>query len=197
LQPPPAPEPGPTPFPPVEGLRDISLPDPVPWWPPAPGWYALAVLLVGLGVWAYWRYRRRAAANRYRRQALAELDALVKVLEKKGGRHEVAARLPALLKRVALHVEPRASVAGLTGAAWLLQLDRMYGGTGFSKGPGRILPRLAYGTAGSISQLPRAEIDALVRLCREWIEGHQAAPEAADPAPTVTAPPARGLGKAS
>ena len=86
--------------------------------------------------WAYSRYRRRRAANLYRRQALAELDALVAALGAKGGRHQVAARLPELLKRVALHVEPRAAVAGLSGAEWLAELDRLYGGDGFTQGPG-------------------------------------------------------------
>ncbi|HEY5907292.1 MAG TPA: DUF4381 domain-containing protein, partial [Vicinamibacteria bacterium] len=105
--------------------------------------------------------------------ALAELDALVAALGVKGGRHQVAARLPELLKRVALHVEPRAAVASLSGAAWLAELDRLYGGQGFTKGPGRLLPRMAYGTTTFVSGVPRADIDALMRLSREWIEKHR------------------------
>jgi Domain of unknown function (DUF4381) len=168
------PLPIPSPLPPLEGLRDIVLARPPGFFPPAPGWYLIAALAIAIVVWDVRRYRRRRAANLYRRQALAELDRLVDVLEHKGGRHEVAARLPELLKRVALHVEPRAAVADLTGAAWLAQLDRMYGGSAFSKGPGRILPRLAYGTATYIASVPRAELDALVRLSREWLERHHA-----------------------
>jgi hypothetical protein len=166
----------PTPSPPpVEGLRDIALPAPVGLFPLAPGWYVVAALLLGLLVWAAYAYRRRRAASRYRREALAELDDIVAALDRKGGRHELAARLPALLKRVALHVEPRAAVAALSDDAWLAHLDRMYGGDAFTKGAGRLLPRLAYGTTTYVSKLQRAEIDALVRLSREWIARHRSA----------------------
>jgi Domain of unknown function (DUF4381) len=171
-----------SPLPRVEGLNDIVLAAPAGFFPLAPGWYVLALLLAALAAWAFLRYRRHRAANLYRRQALAELEALVDVLEHKGGRYEVAARLPELLKRVALQVAPRAEVAFLTGADWLAQLDRMYGGDAFSKGPGRLLPRLAYGTATFVASVPRAELDALVRLSREWVQRHHPVP----------VPPARG-----
>jgi hypothetical protein len=99
---------------PVEGLRDIAMPAPWRVLPPAPG---------GTGrpgparraFWGYRRHRRARAASRYRREALAELESIVEALQHPGGRHELAARLPPLLKRVALHVEPRRPVAALTG----------------------------------------------------------------------------------
>jgi hypothetical protein len=66
-------------------------------------------------------------------------------------------------------------VADLTGPKWLAELDRMYGGHDFSKGPGRLLPSLAYGTATFVASVPRAELDALVRLSREWLQRHHPA----------------------
>ena len=48
-------------------LRDIHLPDPVSWWPPAPGWwllFGLSLVLGGLLVWHRLRRRRREAAAR-------------------------------------------------------------------------------------------------------------------------------------
>jgi len=158
----------------VEGLADIVAPEPVSFAPQTVGWYVLLVLLLACAAWLVARARRRYAANLYRRQALHELEALAADLEKAGGRHALAARLPALLKRVALHIAPRETVASLTDAEWLQALDHMYGGDGFSKGPGRILPTLAYGTEAVIKHLPRADLDALVRLSREWIGRHQA-----------------------
>ena len=168
----PPPVASPTPLPVVEGLKDIVVPGPIALVPRTIGWYVLLAVALGIVAGSLLRLRRRRAANLYRRQALAELDALVEVLGERGGRHQVAAALPELLKRVALHVEPRTSVAGLTGEEWLGQLDRMYGGDGFTKGAGRLLPNLAYGTSAFVSGVPRAEIDALVRLSREWLETH-------------------------
>jgi uncharacterized protein DUF4381 len=170
-----APLPAPTPLPALEGLRDIAVAPPVGYFPPAPGWYVIAALVLAIVVWNALRFRRRRAASLYRRQALAELERLVDVLEHKGGRYEVAARLPELLKRVALHVLPRAEVASLVEDDWLALLDRMYHGDAFREGPGRILPRLAYGPRLFVSSIPRADVDALVRLSREWIRKHHAA----------------------
>jgi hypothetical protein len=157
----------------VEGLKDIVQPAPVPFRPATAGWYVLLALFFLIALRAFQAYHRRRAANRYRREALAEFEGIVVALDAKGGRHELAARLPGLLKRVALHVEPRAAVAGLTGPEWLAELDRLYGGDGFSKGPGRLLPKLTYGTTASVSSVPRADIDALVRLCRDWLKKHR------------------------
>jgi hypothetical protein len=181
-----APAASPTPLAPSEGLRDIALPEPVSWMPPAPGWFVLAVLLLALAFQALRRHRARRAANLYRRQALGELDAIVASLAQKGGRYELAARLPELLKRVALHVEPRASVAALTGDAWLALLDRMYRGNEFRQGAGKILPLLTYASPAVLARVQRVEIDALVRLCREWIRGHH---------PVPTEPSAAGTGE--
>jgi len=51
-------------------LRDIHLPEPVGWWPPAPGWWALlALALAGAAAWGWLAWRRR---TRVRRAALAD-----------------------------------------------------------------------------------------------------------------------------
>ncbi|MEP6880575.1 MAG: DUF4381 domain-containing protein, partial [Dokdonella sp.] len=33
-------------------LRDIHLPADPSWWPPAPGWWILAAILLGVTIWA-------------------------------------------------------------------------------------------------------------------------------------------------
>ncbi|PCJ36311.1 MAG: hypothetical protein COA75_07800 [Cellvibrionales bacterium] len=47
----------------LEQLRDIHLPEAVPWWPPAPGWWIVAALLLALTIWL-----SRYLQARYRRQ---------------------------------------------------------------------------------------------------------------------------------
>jgi len=47
----------------LEQLRDIHLPEAVHWWPPAPGWWIVAALLLGLITWL-----SRYLQARYRRQ---------------------------------------------------------------------------------------------------------------------------------
>ncbi len=42
-----------------EQLQPIVLPEPVKWWPPAPGWWLLAAtLLIAIVLWRYVKHRR-------------------------------------------------------------------------------------------------------------------------------------------
>ena len=61
---------------PLDQLRDIHLPEPISWWPPAPGWWILALASAALTAWLLrWLYHRYKAKH-YRRQALAQLQEL-------------------------------------------------------------------------------------------------------------------------
>ncbi|HEC17036.1 MAG TPA: DUF4381 domain-containing protein [Sedimenticola sp.] len=148
-------------------LRDIHLPEPVSWWPPAPGWWgllALILLLAGL-LFLGRRLYRRGRLRRAARKALARLQAQYR--EHKDNRR-LAADLSILLRRIALSQFPREDVAGLTGADWLGFLDQGLAKThrqgGFSNGPGRVLAQAPYrpGTA--------VDAGALLELCAAWIE---------------------------
>jgi len=144
-------------------LRPYHLPDPVSWWPPAPGWWGLALLLsiaLGATVWAVLRRHWRRAALR---SALRELDALVAARATRDGAGH-ARNLSRLLRRYALTRYPRQDVAGLAGDAWLQFLDRRGGGDVFTRGVGRRLGEDSYRPAGD--EPAPAELD---RLVRDWI----------------------------
>ena len=58
---------------PLAQLRDIHLPDPISGWPPGPGWWLLALLLLTvLAVLGTWLWRRRRE-NAWRREATETL----------------------------------------------------------------------------------------------------------------------------
>ncbi len=143
----------------LQELRDIQIPQSVPLWPPAPGWWVLALVVSAallLGLVAF--YRRRAL----RRQALRELHRLAREYRSEGDALRLVKGVSGLLRRVALARAPRAEVAGLIGPEWLAWLDRD-GGNGFSQGAGQVLEAAPYA--------PMAEIDAgrLLALARHWI----------------------------
>ena len=105
-------------------LRGLHLPDPVGWWPLAPGWwFVIALLAVAIG-WLLLRALRLRGVNSPRRYALRELA----VLEANYLQHRnpvvFGKQLSELLRRGMLAYAPRAEVAGLTGEAWLAWLDR-------------------------------------------------------------------------
>ena len=96
----------------LEGLLEIGLPPPVSYAPETAGWWILLAALLLAALLLAWRWRRSWTANRYRREALAELAALE---AGPGG----AALLPELVKRTALAAAPREKVAALSGEKWL------------------------------------------------------------------------------
>ncbi len=165
---------------PLAGLGDWHLPDPVSWWPPAPGWWLLAALVVTLIVLAvlHWRARRRRDAAL--RTALAELARLRANL-KAGGMDgltpgDFTAAVSILLRRLALTRFARARVAGLSGHAWLDFLDETGGGGAFAGGPGRLLADLPYRPPGSVTA---ADLQPLAELAERWIRTRPVPPSAA------------------
>ena len=143
-------------------LADIVVPPPVPWWPPAPGWWILgAALLAALAI-SGWSAIRRYRKNAYRRAALAELAAIGTVSSPAS-----AAAVSAILKRVALAAYPRAEVANLTGAAWLAFLDRAASTTDFTRGPAAALAQAAYGA-------PLSDGEAVLAAARFFVTHHRA-----------------------
>jgi hypothetical protein len=146
----------------LDRLHDVMVPPPVPWWPPAPGWLVvIAALILVLGWWLIGAIRHWQS-NCYRREALALLEAV----------DNSGIELATLIKRVALSVYPRESVASLTGEQWLTFLDETGRTDAFTKGPGRWLARLAY-EPNLIASLPDAERRGLVAAVRQWIVRHR------------------------
>ena len=133
---------------PLAELRGYHPPDPVSWWPPAPGWWLLALLIVGLltwvMVWALGARRRRRLARAAPRAALDELAALRAAHARDGDATAFARGLSRLLRRFALARYPRRAVAGLSGEDWLAFLDAHGGGGRFQAGPGRELLTAPY-----------------------------------------------------
>lgn len=110
-------------------LHDIHLPEGLSWWPWAPGWYGVAVLLcLGSGLltaWLIYFYLN----SRAKRQALR---LLANYQHQKVPSQISAARVSELLKRVALIYFPRRHVASLQGDAWITFLNETSKGLDFN-----------------------------------------------------------------
>ena len=153
-------------------LRDIVEPTPIPWWPPAPGWYVvLALLSAGLCLGVF-LWLRRWRAGWYRRAALAELEQLAVDPALRQTPGKFVCEIQELLKRTALVAYPRAQVAALTDTRWLEFLERTSGLHEFTSESGRRMVDAVY-APGAANNLTSADTDSLVQLSRTWIERHR------------------------
>lgn len=125
-------------------LRDLHLPDPVGWWPLAPGWWFVIVVLVISVGWLLLQVLRAYRINAARRYAVRRFGAI----EAEYRRHRdpvlLGKQLSQLLRRSMLAYAPRADVAGLTGAKWLEWLDRDLPVPYFHTEGGKSLSQLPY-----------------------------------------------------
>jgi hypothetical protein len=157
----------------LQNLHDIVTPAPAPWLPPAPGWYALGLVGLLLLIWfcanRYLAWNR----NRYRREALVELDRFEKELEETTQYRKILPLLPQLVKRTALAAYGRARVAPLAGSDWLAFLDNTGSTDVFGKGDGSLLLQCSYEPATSLAAVSKGHISELCKVIRQWINKHQ------------------------
>lgn len=145
-------------------LRDLHLPEPIGWWPLAPGWWFVAFLIamaLGYGIWRAYKRRQFNAPRRFALRELARYEAEYLV-----HRNPITfgKQLSELLRRGMLAYAPRDEIAGLTGEAWLEWLDHGMPLPYFHTEGGKSLLQLPYrDPEGDFSDV---DIDALLSAVR-------------------------------
>jgi len=146
----------------LPALRDIHLsPDPA-FWPPAPGWWLITVLLLMLLIWLAVKARYLYYSHCQRRELSKEIEKL----DLECGKQEdarFAAGLSGLLRRLALLRFPPDQVAALSGNDWLHFLDQHGGQQQFQNGPGQVLAEAPYAPDQTLDRV------ALTTLVTAWI----------------------------
>lgn len=98
---------------PLAELKDISLPAEPGWWPPAYGWWLLAILLLSLTIWLVRVCLKHYKRNLAKRQALAQLATL------NADTKNWPLALNSLLKRMMQTYHPHTAPQALFGEAWI------------------------------------------------------------------------------
>ena len=154
-------------------LNDIVLPADISWWPLATGWYILFALLFLVLGWLCFRLLRRWINNRYRRDALQQLQSLVIALENPAKRDTSLRQIPTLLKRTALSFYPRTQVASLSGNDWIEFLNSSTEQPAFTAATTTTMQKIAYSN-NSLSEIGPTATEDLISACRLWIKNHRA-----------------------
>lgn len=124
----------------LQQLKDIHLPAEPLWWPPAPGWWLLALALICCFAWAILQLRQAVLRRRPIKLARRYYDEVFATYQR--GEIDASAYLDQtneLLKRLYVHGLHDDEARRANDASWLAYLDARSGGNGFSQGPGRQL----------------------------------------------------------
>ena len=156
---------------PLANLQPLRPADALSWWPLAPGWWLLLILLLavaGLTGTLLWRRHRR---NRYRRVALQQL---AEISHDFTGGHQSEARLlgevNSLLKAVVLRSYPTGEMASVTGERWLQFLN-----AGLEEGGSALRFPAAIGQAAYTATPSIDNVDEMVQAARAWLRLHRVA----------------------
>ena len=146
----------------LEQMHDLVLPQAVSWLPQTDGWWVLLAWLFGLALLAVRKWVIHRQANRYRREALANLQALSRSAAQDDS--QAAVRVAELVKRTALSAYPRSEVAGLYGQAWAEFLIRTTRNDPVIAATAPKLASAAY--AGDVG------LDEVLPCAERWIRRH-------------------------
>lgn len=146
-------------------LKDLHLPEAIGWFPPAMGWWLVAVLIPLLIVFLYWCYQRLTRKTAFK----TAQKMLLTIKDSSMDNKQKLAELSALLRRVTISVAPRAQTAGLTGQTWLVFLDSSLKNAPFSTGAGRCLADAPYRQSAPTE----LEISQLISLCEDWLKAQK------------------------
>lgn len=147
-------------------LRDIHLPEAIGWWPPAPGWWLLAIFVpffLLLSIVLYKRITRKTAKKTAKKLLLK-----IKQDSTLDDKHKLQ-EISALIRRVAISLSARTETASLTGQTWLEFLDSSVNGTPFSEGSGRFLADAHYQKQAAVD----LDIPQLIAVCEDWLKAQK------------------------
>lgn len=148
-------------------LIDILLPAAPGFWPPAPGWWVLALLLTAVLILLGLLLRRRLRMRAELAWLRAALDALGERFPEPQQAAERTAALAVLLRRMVLRHHPDS--AALSGEPWLEFLDGDDPARPFSRGDGRLLLDAPY--RRSVDPAQAVTLETLVRASLpRWLE---------------------------
>jgi hypothetical protein len=150
---------------PLSQLRDIHIPEPGGFWPPAPGWWFVLLVLITVIVLITLMVRRHRRRNAWYRFASRDLEHLA-------GRAEMTSEwfseLNALLKQSALARYPERQPQSLTGPDWVECLVQTS-----PDDPIASRPLITALVESCYQPSPGCATDDAIRFVRLWMEGQR------------------------
>lgn len=145
-------------------LRDIHLPASISWWPPALGWWLLlGIILLAIALTSFLLWNRFKPT--LKKHAKKQLKSIENMFQQTENSTLCLTELSVFLRQTAMRRNQSATVAGLTGSAWLTLLDQNLETPEFSHGSGQILLKGPYQP-----DVERDEVVQIIQLCHKWVD---------------------------
>lgn len=115
-------------------LKDIHLPDAPGFWPLAPGWWLLMLLIVVLLILGFYLIKIALKAAQKRKQKAALQERLLSEFKQiqlnyknNKNKHQLACDISAFLRRIARHELNAGDAVSLSESEWLITLHHLSG----------------------------------------------------------------------
>lgn len=149
----------------LQQLRDIHGAPDVPWWPPAPGWWVLAALLLFVLFLLVRNARQRYRVRQRRQRLLSHIEWIETAVDPNAAPGQFLSDLNRIFKIVALRAFPESSCAELRGPDWVRFISEKLPDANDRQG----LEALA---EGPWQKSPEFEAAKLMDLAKRWVLLH-------------------------
>jgi len=146
-------------------LRDIHLPDPVSWWPPAMGWWFLLLFSLLL-IWVlvvFIKYLRKPVLKK---SAKAKIDEVINAYDKHRDKQLFIQQLSVGLRRIGISYLPRNESAGIAGKDWYEKINQLVNNNKLSD---EIINLLSQGPYQLQPELDEELIKRVIQRTQLWV----------------------------
>ena len=160
-------------------LKDIHLPEVILWWPVAPGWWMLLILVILFIFYAprllHWLRSKPVKKLALRELARIRADMGLVDLNNDLDQQRISREISVLLRRTVISYCGRSVGASITGKRWVEQLKQLSSDECFTAEQNEWL------SIGQYQSSAACDLQAMLRSCENWLNAlPRKTPHAAD-----------------
>jgi hypothetical protein len=158
---------------PLDQLPPLHMPEPISFWPPAIGWWLLALFIIVLSVLVVRFFLKKKRKNQLRKVALLELNQYWSSYQSNHDTQSYLLALNRLLKKFVMQQYPNKNLHTLSGEQWISGLAELSPQSGINRDSAAILLSIYSKQLEKSEQLDKAKqlANALHPLLLKWFKG--------------------------